>query len=136
MTLRLMPDVEALVGDYYRGHASITALVGTRVSTTVPAQGTDGLQLTLVTGNEIVRTHLDEQIIDVAAWDTTKEQANLLIRTARAVLLEASRADHVRGVVTHVRTVITPRWLPDDSVNPPRPRYVGTFGVFVHPHKM
>lgn len=134
MPLRLIPSVELLAGDYLRGHASITALVGTRVGTEVP--NPNGLQITLVTGTELVPTHFDEQIIDVAAWDATKGAADLLIRTARAVLLEASSVSHVRGVVTHVRTVTTPRWLPDDSVNPPRPRYIATFGVFVHPHPL
>lgn len=136
MPVRLLPDVEALVREYLAGHASVSALVGSRVSTELPSGTGQALTILLVTGEEIVRDHLDEQIVQLSAWGGTKAEANLLVRTAWAVLLAAPDSDHARGVVTHVRTVAPPRWLPDDSLTPVRPRYVTDMGVFAHPHPL
>lgn len=135
MVLRLLPDTEALLIEYLLAHASVAALVGSRVSTELPASPTfPCLTMTLVSGSEIVRQHFDESLVQLSAWADTKVSASLLIRTARAAMLEAPDAEHDRGVVTAVRTLVAPRWFPDDSVVPPRPRYLSDLGVFVHPH--
>lgn len=137
MTLRLAVDVEALAVDWLKDHASIAALVGTRVATALPAAPTwPFLTVSLVAGAEKVADHLDEQYLDLFAWADTKESAKLLIRTARAVMIEARRGAHDRGVVTDVRTVSTPRWLPDGLDAPVRPRYVCTMALTVHPHRL
>lgn len=136
MPVRLLPDVEALVVECERAHTSITALVGTRVATELPAGVGQALTVLLVTGEELIRDHLDEQIVQLSAWGGTKAEANLLVRTARAVLLAAPDSTHARGVVTHVRTVAPPRWLPDDTISPTRPRYIADMGVTVHPHPL
>lgn len=137
MVLRLLPDTEALLVDYLLAHSSVAALVGTRVRTDLPADPIfPCLTLTLVSGDEVVRQHFDESLVQVTAWAERKQAASLLIRTARAVLLEAPDAAHARGVVTGVRTLVAPRWFPDDSVAPPLPRYISDLGVFVHPHPL
>lgn len=134
MTLRLQVDVEALAAEHLRAHASIAALVGARVGTQLP--GPPGptwpyLTVTMVAGVEKVADHLDESYLDVFAWADRKDDANVLIRTARAVLIEARTATHDRGVVTNVRTISPPRWLPDPIDD--RPRYLCTMALTVHP---
>lgn len=137
MVLRLLPDTEALLVEYLLSHASVAALVGTRVRTELPAEPIfPCLTLTLISGSEIVRQHFDESLIQVTAWAERKQDASLLIRTARAALHEAPDVDHDRGVVTGVRNLVAPRWFPDDSVAPPLPRYLFDAGVFVHPHPL
>ena len=137
MPLRLLVDVEALAVDHLRAHASVAALVGTRVATELPASPTwPFLTVSLVGGIEKLANHLDEQYLDVMAWADSKTSANLLIRTARAALIEARTTSHARGVVTDVRTSSTPRWMPDDAVDPPRPRYHASFAVTCHPHPL
>lgn len=141
MVLRLLPNVERLCVDWLRTHASISALVGTRVHTELPplAEGAplrDTLTVSLVAGTEVVREHFDASLVQLLAWGETKASANLLVRTARAAMLEMPTADHDLGVVTQVRTSVGPRWFPDDSVSPPHPRYHADFGVWVHPHPL
>lgn len=135
MVLRLLPDTEALTVAYLTSHASVAALVGSRVSTELPAEPIfPCLTVALITGTEVVREHFDQALVQALAWADTKVAANLLIRTARAALLAMPDADHDRGVVTAVRTLVGPRWFPDDSVSPPQPRYHADFGVWLHPH--
>lgn len=135
MPLRLAVDTEALAVDWLRAHASVSALVGTRVATELPAAPAwPFLTVSLVAGVEKFPEHLDEQYLDLQAWGATKASANLLIRTARAALIEARFGSHARGVVTDVRTISTPRWMPDDAVSPPRPRYLAELSLTAHPH--
>lgn len=135
MVLRLLPDVEALCVDYLKAHASIVALTTGRVSPELPARPAfPYLTVSLVAGTEVIGDHLDESLIQLAAWANDKTAANLLIRTARAALLEAPESSHARGVITGVRTLVTPHWFPDDVATPARPRYLCDMGVTVHPH--
>lgn len=134
MALRLLPDVEALVVAYLKADASVAAIAGTRVSTKL-AEAYPRVNVTLITGREVVREHLDEQHLQVDAYADDKADANLLARTVRAVLLNAPSVPHARGVVTHVRTITPPRWLPDETAND-RPRYLAEYGITVHPHPL
>lgn len=136
MALRLLPDCEALAVAYLKAHASVVAQVAGRVSTELPPGPTFPLvTISLVTGTEVVREHLDESVLSVAAWADSKVTANLVIRTVRAALLEMPQSQS-RGVVTRVRTLIPPRWFPDDTVTPPRPRYICDMGLTAHPHPL
>ena len=136
MPLRLLPDVEATAVAYLRAHSAVAAIVGTRVSTELPSTPTFPLlTVRLVTGTEVIRTHLDEQTVQVDAWGADKAGASLLARTARAALLDVpGDASLSRGVVTGARTVRALAWMPDDTVSPPRPRYSFDIGWTVHPH--
>jgi hypothetical protein len=135
VTLRVMPDSIALVLGVLRSHPSITALVGSRVHTSLPATTAWPLITVggVVAGVEKIPGHLDEVYIDVQAWSDNDSQANLVARTARAVLT-ASAGSHSRGVVTHVRAVTPERSLPDPVNN--RPRWVVTMGLTIHPHPL
>jgi hypothetical protein len=137
VTVRLLPDVEALAVAHLRANSSVAALVGTRVSTELPATPQwPYLIVTLLMGVEKIPHHLDEQYVQLSAWGDTKAQANLLVRTARAALIDARSASHTRGVVTNVRTVLSPRWLPDETTGHSRPRYTCDMALTVHPHKV
>lgn len=140
MVLRLLPDVEALVSEYLLAHASVSAQVGTRVKNELPAAAVGSesffpcITFALVDADEVVRQHFDGALVQVMAWGNTKASASLTMRTARAALLEMPDADHDRGVVTSVRTLVGPRWFPDGTVAPPKPRYHADFRIHVHPH--
>src|SRR5688572_28155442 len=116
MTVRLLPDVEALVVDHLRAHASVSALVGTRVSTKLPPNPTlPAVTVRTFGGVELVATHLDEQYVQIHAWHTSEVAALTLARTVRAALIEARTTSHARGVVTDVRTVLLPQSDPDEA---------------------
>jgi hypothetical protein len=134
---RLLPDVEALVVAWLKAHPSVSALVGTRVATELPAAPAwPFLTVTQIGGNELIADHLDDQYLQLMSWGDSKGQANLLIRTARAALIELRGENTSRGVVTDVRTTFTPFWQPDDSVSPPRPRYRCDFSLVCHPQPL
>ncbi len=40
---------------------------------------------------------------------------------------------HAAGVVTGVETLTFPFWLPDEDETPARPRYIGTYRLYIHP---
>lgn len=138
MPVRLLPDCEALVRDLLTADATLTGLVAGRVSTELPASPTWPLiTLMLVTGTEVVREHLDEQVVQLSAWGdgpSGKGTAATVIRTARAVVLAAAGMSVARGVITDSRTVQPPRWLPDPETD--RPRYVCDMALRVHPHPL
>jgi hypothetical protein len=85
----------------------------------------------LVSGEERVRNHLDAATVQIDAWGDTREQADTLARTIRAVLLEMP-GQHQGGVVTAVITLVAPRWLPDETVEKPRPRYTMDMQIVYH----
>jgi hypothetical protein len=129
-----MPDVERMVVLYLRASSDVQALISQRVATELPASPTWPMAtVTLISGEERLRLQLDAQRIQVDAWGGTKAQANLLIRTLRAVLLQMPSVTHDAGIVSMVHTLVGPQWLPDDTVNPARPRYLADFEIVVHP---
>ena len=138
MAIRIQPSSEALAVTYAKAHASLGTLLGaspnTRVATELPPNPVlPFLTISLAAGIEKDPGHLDEAYLDLSAWALTKTDADLLIRTARAVFMDANLVTHTRGVVSNPRTVLPPRWLPDESVNPPKPRYVTTIALTIHP---
>lgn len=135
MPLRLAPSPERIAVAYLKAHASISAIVGTRVATDLNTQR-PCLTVNLVTGETVIPQHLTRPLLQVSAWGTTQDQADLLMRTAVAVMEEAWTVDHDRGVVCDARVAAGPRWLPDTSVNPPTPRYITDFLVVMHPHPL
>lgn len=143
MAVRIMPSSEALAVAYARSHSTLITLIPStpatspqtaRVATELPPNQTLSiLTISLAAGAEKDPGHLDEYYLDLSAWAPTKTDADLLIRTARAVFMDTHLATHSRGVVSRPRTVLVPRWLPDDSVNPPKPRYLATIALTIHP---
>lgn len=132
MAVRLLPSTEVLVVAHLKASADVTALVGVRVGTELYAGADPAVWITMVTGDERVRRHLAAAIIDVRSYGGTKAQADVLTRTVHDVLHQMP-GTHAQGVVSGVRCLTLPSWLPDEGFTPPRPRYVGSYEIVAHP---
>lgn len=136
MTLTVIPDVEALVGDYLRSHADIVAL-GANVATRTPAKFTRPwvkiTQLDDPTVNDSRSDHLIEYMLQLDCYAGSEGgtiEASLLSRTVRAALSEMPGV-HDGVTVTGVRHVSAPR-IPDTDFEPARERVARTEIVWVH----
>ena len=132
MPVRLLPSVETLTVAYLKASVDIAAIVGTRIGTELYAGTTPAIWLSHVTGDERFRNHLVSQMVDIRSYGGTKADADLLARTVHAVMHDMP-GSHAAGIVTAVETTAMPAWSPDDGFNPPRPRYLGTYAVTLHP---
>jgi hypothetical protein len=131
MPLRLLPDAELLVVNRLRAAADITAIVGTRVYTEIPATPTFPLlRINRVGGIPEIRQHLDVARIQIDAWATSKFQARRLAATAQAALHSLVGA-HAEGVVTAVEDDLGLTWSPDDATG--TARYVFGCALWLHP---
>lgn len=133
MTVRLLPNVESLVVAVLKADDDLDALVGERIGTELYAGSAAAVQVHLITGDEIVRDHLDGAHVQIDGWGGSKLDAINVIRTARAVLLAYSGVVSGIGVMSGAETITTPQWLPDEAFTPPRPRYVCDMRVYAHP---
>ena len=133
MAVRLLPSAEVLAVAHLRSSADVSAIAGTRIGTELYAGSDPAVWVSLVSGEERVRNHLAAPVMDVRSYGGTKGQADLLARTVHAVLHAMPETSHAAGVVTGVDTLTLPFWLPDDDFSPARPRYVGTYQLYVHP---
>lgn len=142
MVLRLQVDAKALTIAYLKGHSSVSALAGTRVSDRAKGSVWPQVTVTSFGGREVVApggrvSHLDELYLQVDAWGehAVNDQATtqLLARTVRAALLDMASASHALGVVTRVRTITPPMDYADEL---DRARVRAEYGVFVHPHPL
>lgn len=144
MALRLQVDVGRLVIAYLLTITEVTAIVSNRIGNVLYAGSGPAVQVNDITGDELVPRHLDAAHLQVDAWGGNRAQSLDLARTVRAALLEMPAAtvtalhtvpvpSWATGVATDVATLTRPRWLPDDSVNPPRPRFSGDYQVIAHP---
>lgn len=127
------PDAERLVADHLRAASAVTAIVGSRVSTELPPQPTfPAVTLTRTGGVPSVPGYLDGPRLELAAWGTTKAQAQTLARAVEAAML-ALVGTHTLGVVTLViESGEGLRWDPDDTFDPDQPRYHMIFDVYLH----
>jgi hypothetical protein len=129
-TLELLPDAEQLVSEFLRAHPRITALIGDRVYTVLPAKaGKTPLLLVQRVGGEPPFSQplvLDIAQLQMDAYGGAKKAANGLAATARAVLTELEAHPEVASVRFH-----SFRWVPDETFSPPRPRYVFDVDVAV-----
>jgi hypothetical protein len=136
VAVRLLPRAEKVVTDHLRAAPEVVALVsaggGVRVGTELYAGSSPAVWVTLVTGEERFRNHLIAPQFDVRSYGGSKLDAELLARTVHAVMHDMP-GSHAEGVVTDVSTLILPSWLPDDGFEPPRPRYVASYSVTMHP---
>jgi Protein of unknown function (DUF3168) len=132
--LELLPDVEQLVSAYLRSKPRITALVQDRVYTVFPAQAGSGpLLLVQRIGGDPPFSQplvLDVAQLQIDAYGGPKKTAHDLAATARAVLTELEGQVRPEGVVASVRFASL-RFLPDETFNPHRPRYLFDVAVAV-----
>lgn len=137
MTTPVLVDVERLVVLYLREHSDVQAQVAQRVSTEIPTSPTWPLVTVLLLGGE-EGSHgwLNAPTVQLDSWGpdgaTGKATALTVARTVWAAM-KAMPGVRQGGVVSHVETLSLPRWLPDDEVTPPRPRYSQDARIYVHP---
>jgi hypothetical protein len=120
-----LPDAERLVCDYLRDDPRVAALVGERVYTAFPAQA-GGAPLLLVQRVGGIPPFSRPLVFDAAglqidAYGGTKAQAHELAATARAALDTLAGAQPL-GTISGTEFGSL-RYLPDETYDPPRPRY-------------
>lgn len=138
MTLHILVDVERLVIQYLLGVSEVTAMVGTRVGSRKD-KPYPRLTVTRVGGSPgAIPAHLDAARIQVEAWAPAESDgggkglASSIARTASAAMYDMVNASLEGAVVTDVRCVLGPIWVPDPVTH--LPRYLLDFIVRVHPY--
>jgi hypothetical protein len=125
--LALLPDAERLVSAYLRERPRMQALVGDRIYTAFPAKaGPDALLLIQRIGGAPPLSQplvIDAAELQLDAYGGAKATAHELAATARAELTALEGQVRPEGVVSAVRFGAL-RWLPDDTYDQPRPRYL------------
>jgi hypothetical protein len=136
MTGATMVDVERLMSAWLRARPEVTAIVDDRVVTDTPNRAVfPFLRLTLIGGAPVWDRPLwlDQAVIQIDAFGGPKVQARALMDVTRAALVEDFLGLHAGvGVITSVRFGDL-SYLPDDTWEPPKPRYASTVAVFTHP---
>lgn len=139
--LELSPsaDVERLVSVALRADERVAALVGDRVWTTWPANASTetkqaAVLLTRIGGGPPFSRPLalDSADLQVDAYDGRKHSCFALIATVLAALVDLTDLETPDGVV-HGVTVSALRYVPDESFQPARPRYVADVTVTASP---
>jgi hypothetical protein len=121
------PDIEQLVIGY------LNDILDERVLTDLPStldQILPVVRVTRVSGDDD-GFKLDRPIVDVDVFAKDRGGAFALARRVQALLLfELPTATRPGGVVTAVRTIVGPRWLPDP--NTALRRVGATYQLFAH----
>lgn len=133
----MVPDGEAVIGDYLRNHAAVKAL-GARVLGQTPGDTTAPWVRVTQLDNPAVGDSRSEHLIEwfgqldcYAGKDGGQAGASLLMRTVREALGVAYLADIEGAVVTGVRFVSCPR-IPDTDFEPARERYALSVIAWMH----
>ncbi|MES2867615.1 MAG: hypothetical protein V4703_12805 [Actinomycetota bacterium] len=142
MTLALIPEADALIAGWLRGHPDVIALDANVAGTLPDTIVKSWIRVTLLDGRDDERCRV-EHLVDFmvqldcyAGRDSTREgegqgEASTLARTARAVLKAAEGATVAGVVVTRVRFTGHIR-VPDTDMEPARERYIVTAEVMLH----
>lgn len=114
----------------------MAAIVADRVYTETPNHAVfPFMRVSLIGGRPVYSRplFLDEALIQIDAFGGPKVQARQLIDITRAALAEDFLGSHAGvGVVTSV-TFGELAYVPDDTWEPPKPRYAATASVYTHP---
>lgn len=134
MTLSILNDAERLLSLFLRQDDDISTSVGDRVYTVLPAEPTWPLiRLQRWGGSPVIQRPLvlDSVQIQIDVWGDRKKQAQDIAQLVRAVLSDRLPwGNSTEGWLTFAR-LGNLRYLPDDSFDPPRPRYVIDLEAFV-----
>jgi hypothetical protein len=130
--LAVLADAELVVTTYLRNQPDVFALVGTQVSTELPASPVFPLlRVSRIGGTPAVPRRLDAAHLQIEAWATTKATARNVAATAHAALWAAGNATNNGAVITGVDDTLGLSWLPDPVTG--RPRYIFGVAVYIHP---
>ena len=132
----IQADAEKVVINYLRSRTEITDICGDRVWTDLPATKTYPILQVRRRGGAPVDAiaWLDAPILQLDAYGGPRATADLLIRTAIAVLAVAEQGPHTEAVITGITPGLK-RYLPEADLNDgkSRPRYSQDVTVFLHP---
>ena len=127
----MYPDIELLLVGY------LGTKTGHRAVTELPAELDSILPVIRVTrvsgGDDLGFSKLDRPVVDVDVFAATRTGAHDLSDQVRVLLRQdLVTVDTVQpaGVVTEVRTITAPRWLPDSNVN--LRRYNASYQITAH----
>lgn len=139
MATAVQPDVELAVVNYLRGFASLTAAsptgLGAKVGTELPATPTwPFVVLTLQDDGITAHGWLSHPRFQIDSWADTKKKARdaAFVTVAAIFDITGTRDGAVISVPEDV-ILSGPRWLPDDTIKPARPRYITDVRLAAHP---
>jgi hypothetical protein len=135
MTVHVLPDIERLVIDWALATDALTDLVDDRIYSTVPNSPVFPLIRVMRWGGvPPQQLHwLDQASMQIDVWGGRKAEASEVARTVAAYIAHELPGAHALGVVTATQ-VGGPRWEPDASYTPAKPRYVVEASVWFHPN--
>lgn len=134
--LVILPNIEAVLSQFYRDQPELVDLIGDRVYTAIPkgAGGDPLLRVTLI-GDEKVTSRplwIARFSVQTEAYGGSKVQAHELARTAEGLL--HARAIGVQDTAVIVGVDGGPMIdLPDEEYEPARPRFLFTSTITAHP---
>lgn len=127
MAVDVLPDIEALLTNFYRDDPDVFALVNTKVFTRFPASFDNwpAVRLTRFGGTPPWQHPLvlDNPTVQVDVFDRDKANARLIIETLRAVTDERLPGSHPEGIIYAVDFGAL-SFLPDEAFDPALPRYL------------
>ncbi len=127
-----LPDAERLVAGYLRARPAVTALVGARVSTELPATPVfPAVTLTRVGGLPGVAGYLDRPRIELSCWAATKAAAHALARIVEDAMLAIVGAHAIGTVTGIIEDGLGLQWNPDPDTD--QPRYQFLVELYTHP---
>ena len=135
MAVAVLPDVEKLVIDWLLATPQVANLVGgDRIYSALPKEPEwPAIRVVRFGGLRPQRLHwLDQASMQIDVWGGPKATARLVAATVDACLSTSLVGSHDLGVVTAVECS-GPRWEPDASYAPARPRYVVEASIWFHP---
>lgn len=119
------PDAELVAISYLRAQ-------GLNASSVLPSSPTrPNAVVTRVGGSPVVKWAVDQAVLQIDVWGSTKQQARDTAARAVTLLYQMpGRAGADQGAcVSDVDVVLGLTWQPDDVQNPPVPRYLFTVSV-------
>lgn len=131
-------DAERLLSAWLRNRPAVQAIVADRVYTELPATPTfPSIRLTLIDGEPTAPTwqpslHHHADHVQIECYGGPKKQARDLEDTVSAELAAGIVGVHDLGAVTGVTFGQRP-YVPDDTFNPPRPRYIRDVTLYTRP---
>ncbi len=139
MTVQLMVDCEALVSAWLRDNDDVTALIDDHVYTQSPRNSAAKMpyaRVTRIGGGGPVIQHplwLDTARLQVDVFGGAKVFCLQIAETIRAACAQDLPGVHTLGVVTNVDLRDSPAYQPDDTFDPPTPRYRFDMSITTHP---
>lgn len=122
----MFPDIEVLLVAYLNGRT------GRRTLTDLPADLDQILPVDRVVcgDGDDDSFRLDRSVVDVDSFAADRPAAAANADEVRGLLLDLRGERHPAGVVTGVRTLTKPRWVPDPNTN--LRRYTASYLIFAH----